>query len=47
MDPVAVYIPRCGQNGSESLGLKTLEDFGVGIRGSPILIAVFNRSIWV
>jgi hypothetical protein len=29
MDPVVV--PRCVQNGSESLGLKALEDFDVGI----------------
>jgi hypothetical protein len=31
MDPVVVYEPRCVQNGSESLGLEALEDFGVGI----------------
>jgi hypothetical protein len=31
MYPVVVYVPRCVQNGSESLGLKALEDFGVGI----------------
>jgi hypothetical protein len=31
MDPVAVYVPRCVQNGSESLELKTLEDFDFGI----------------
>jgi hypothetical protein len=30
---VAVYVPRCVQNGSESLGLKTLEDFDFEIEG--------------
>jgi hypothetical protein len=35
MDSVIVYVPRCVQNGSESLGLKALEDFVVGIGGSP------------
>jgi hypothetical protein len=35
MDPVVVYVPRCVQNGSESLGLKALEDFNVGIGGCP------------
>jgi hypothetical protein len=29
MDPVVVYVPRCVQNGSESLGLKALEDLGL------------------
>jgi hypothetical protein len=33
--PVVVYVPRCGQNGWESLGLKTLEDFNVGIGDCP------------
>jgi hypothetical protein len=36
MDPVVVYVPRCVQNGSESLGLKALEDFDVGIGGCLI-----------
>jgi hypothetical protein len=31
MDPVVVYVPRWAQNESESLGLKALEEFGVGI----------------
>jgi hypothetical protein len=31
MDPVVVYVPRCVQNGSESLGLKAVEDLDVGI----------------
>jgi hypothetical protein len=35
MDPVVVYVPRCVQNGSESLGLKELNDFDVGSRGCP------------
>jgi hypothetical protein len=35
MDPVVVYVLRCVQNGSESLGLKALEDFDVGIGGCP------------
>jgi hypothetical protein len=26
MDPVIVYVPMCVQNGSESLGLKALEE---------------------
>jgi hypothetical protein len=26
MDPVVVYVPRCVQNGSESLGLEALEE---------------------
>jgi hypothetical protein len=35
MDPVVVYVPKWVQNGSESLGLKALEDFDVGIGGCP------------
>jgi hypothetical protein len=35
IDSVAVYVSRCVQNGSESLGLKALEDFYVGIGGCP------------
>ncbi|MDR1560935.1 MAG: hypothetical protein LBS23_01110 [Holosporaceae bacterium] len=35
MDPVVVYVPSRGQNISESLGLKALKDFGVGIGGCP------------
>jgi hypothetical protein len=35
MDPVAVYVLRCVQNGSESLGLKAPEDFVAGIGGCP------------
>jgi hypothetical protein len=35
MDPVVVYVPRSVQNASESLGLKALEDFDVGIEGCP------------
>jgi hypothetical protein len=31
MAPVVVYVPKCVQNGSDSLGLKALEDFDVGI----------------
>jgi hypothetical protein len=31
MDPVVVYVPRCVQNGTESFGLKALEDFDAGI----------------
>jgi hypothetical protein len=42
MDPLTVYVLRCVQNGSESLGLKAVEDFDVGIG-----IAEFHRSIWV
>jgi hypothetical protein len=30
-DPVVVYVPRCIQNGLESLGLDALEDFDVGM----------------
>jgi hypothetical protein len=33
MDPVVVFVSRCVQNGSDSLGLKALEDFVVGIGG--------------
>jgi hypothetical protein len=29
MDRVVVYVPRCVQNGSKSLGLKPLQDFDV------------------
>jgi hypothetical protein len=38
MDPVVAYVARCVQNGSESLVLKALENFDVGIgwRLSPI-----------
>jgi hypothetical protein len=32
---VVVYVPRCIQNRLQSLGLKALEDFKVGIRGCP------------
>jgi hypothetical protein len=35
MDPLVVYVLRYVQNGSESLGLKALEDFDVGIEGCP------------
>jgi hypothetical protein len=35
MDAVVVYVPKCVQNGSESLGLKALEDFDVGLGDSP------------
>jgi hypothetical protein len=35
MDPVVVYVPRCFQNGAESLGLKALEDFDIKIGGCP------------
>jgi hypothetical protein len=42
MDPVGVYVPRCVQNGSESLGLRALEDLDAGTGGSPI--AEFHRS---
>jgi hypothetical protein len=35
MDPVVAYVPRCVQNGSESFGVKVLEDFGVEIGGCP------------
>jgi hypothetical protein len=31
MDPVVVYVPRFVQNGSDSLGLKELEDLDIGI----------------
>jgi hypothetical protein len=27
LDPVVVYAPECVQNGSQSLGLKAVEDF--------------------
>jgi hypothetical protein len=35
VDPLVVYIPRCIQNGSESVGLKAMENFNVGIGGCP------------
>jgi hypothetical protein len=35
MDPVVVYVPRCVQNESESLGLNALVDFDVGIIDCP------------
>jgi hypothetical protein len=35
MDPVIVYVARCVQNESESLGLKALEVFDFGIGGCP------------
>jgi hypothetical protein len=35
MDPVVVYVPRCVENRSESLGLEVLEDFDAGIGGGP------------
>jgi hypothetical protein len=35
VDPVPVYVARCVQNGSESLGLEVLEDFDAGIGGCP------------
>jgi hypothetical protein len=43
MDPVVVYVPSCVQNGSESLGLKALEDFNVVL--STISFVVF-KSIY-
>jgi hypothetical protein len=46
MDSVVVYVPRCVQNGLESLGLKVLDDFNVGIGSCPP-IDEFHRSIWV
>jgi hypothetical protein len=33
MDPVVVYEPRYFQNGLESIGLKAMENFNVGIGG--------------
>jgi hypothetical protein len=45
MDPVVVHIPRCVQNESESLELKALEDFDVGLEAFPI--AEFHGPIWV
>jgi hypothetical protein len=33
MDSVIVYVPRCFQNESESLGFKAVEDFDVGNGG--------------
>jgi hypothetical protein len=47
MYPVDVYVPRCIQNGLESLELKALEQFDVGIGGCLSPIAEFHRSIWV
>jgi hypothetical protein len=35
MDPVVVYESMWVQNGSQSLGLKALEDFDVGVGGCP------------
>jgi hypothetical protein len=35
---VVVYVPRSIQNGSESLALKALEDFDVGIEAVPIAV---------
>jgi hypothetical protein len=35
MDPVVVYVPRYVQKGSESMGLKALEDFVIGIGDWP------------
>jgi hypothetical protein len=35
MDLVVVGIPRCVQDGSESLGLKALGNFGVAIGDRP------------
>jgi hypothetical protein len=32
---LVAYVARCVQNISESLGLKALDDFDVGIRGRP------------
>jgi hypothetical protein len=46
VDPVVVYVPRYIQSGSESLGVKALEDFSIGI-GSCSPINDFHRSIWV
>jgi hypothetical protein len=40
MDPVVVYARRCVQNGSDSLGLKALEDSLLELEAAP------HRSIW-
>jgi hypothetical protein len=49
MDPVVIYVPRCVQNGSESLGLKALEDFDVAIGGCMVRMgsstALYRRSL--
>jgi hypothetical protein len=37
MDPVVVYVPRYVQNGLESLGLKALVSFDIGIGGCPLI----------
>jgi hypothetical protein len=50
---VVVYVPRCVQNESESLGLKALEDFDVGIGGGPPYVhmglstALYRRSMFL
>jgi hypothetical protein len=47
MYPVGVYVPRSIQNGSESLGLKVLEDFDVGIVNQEVdcLLSFLKRSL--
>jgi hypothetical protein len=46
MQPEAVRVPRCVQDGSESLGLKALGNFDVAIGGRPP-VAEFHKSLWV
>jgi hypothetical protein len=45
MDSVIVYVPSSVQNGTESLGLKALEDFDVGI-GELMRMKRWSKSIF-
>jgi hypothetical protein len=46
MPPVLVYAPRCVQNALESLGLKALEDFDVGI-GGKMINTIFQLHLYI
>jgi hypothetical protein len=46
MDPVAVYVPRCIQNRSESLGLEELKDFAFGIGGCSALLNAIGPDVF-
>jgi hypothetical protein len=35
MDPAVIYVPRCVQNESKSLGFEALEDLDVGTGDCP------------
>jgi hypothetical protein len=43
---VVIYVPRCVQNGSGSLGLEALEDFVAGIKGYQLNLCNNPKVTW-